>query len=50
MNIQEKIKKIDHIKKYKWCNIKYINIHNIGVPEGKETKKGTKRILEEMMT
>ena len=31
-----------------WDNIKYTNIHIIGVPEGEEREKGPKKIFEEI--
>ena len=30
-----------------WDNIKYTNIHIIGVPEGEERDKGAKNIFED---
>ena len=32
-----------------WDNIKHINIHIIGVPEGEEREKGPEKILEEII-
>uniref|UniRef100_A0A8D1T7S1 L1 transposable element RRM domain-containing protein n=1 Tax=Sus scrofa TaxID=9823 RepID=A0A8D1T7S1_PIG len=32
-----------------WDNIKYINIRIIGVPEGKESEKGTEKIFQEII-
>ena len=32
-----------------WDNIKCINIHIIGVPEGEERKKGPEKIFEEII-
>ena len=32
-----------------WDNIKYTNIHIIGVPEGEEKGKGPKKIFEEII-
>uniref|UniRef100_A0A8D1G5F2 L1 transposable element RRM domain-containing protein n=1 Tax=Sus scrofa TaxID=9823 RepID=A0A8D1G5F2_PIG len=33
-----------------WDNIKWANLHIIGIPEGKEEEKGIENILEEIMT
>ena len=32
-----------------WDNIKHTNIHIIGVPEGEEREKGTKKIFQEII-
>ncbi len=33
-----------------WDNIKWANLHIIGIPEGKEKEKGTENIFEEIMS
>ena len=32
-----------------WDNIKWANLHMIGIPEGKEKEKGIENIFEEIM-
>ena len=32
-----------------WDNVKYTNIHIIGVPEGEEREKGPEKIFEDMV-
>ena len=33
-----------------WDNMKWANLHIIGIPEGKEKEKGTENIFEEIMS
>lgn len=36
------------MKKYQWGVNKYIDVHNMGFPEGEEREKGTEKIFEEI--
>ena len=46
---QNKQKRIEENLRDLWDNIKHTNIRIIGVPEGEEKKKGTKKIFEEII-
>ena len=43
------MKRIDNSIRELWDNIKYTNILIIGVPEEEDKKKGTQKILEEII-
>ena len=43
------MKRNDDSRRDIWDNIKYSNIHIIGVPEEEEKKKGTEKIFEEII-
>ena len=47
-NKEKRMKRIEDTLRDPWDNIKCINIRIIGVPEGKEKKKGTEKIFEEI--
>ena len=48
-NKEERIKRIEDSLRDFWDNIKHTNIRIIGVPEEEEKKKGTEKILEEII-
>ena len=48
-NREKRMKRIDNSIRELWDNIKYTNILIIGVPEEEDKKKGTQKILEEII-
>ena len=47
-NKEKRMKRIEDSLRELWDNIKHINFRIIGVPEEKEKKKGTEKILEDI--
>ena len=48
-NKEKRMKKMEDSLRHLWGNIKNTNIRMIGVPEEEEKKKGTEKILEEII-
>ena len=48
-NKEKRMKRIEDSLRDLWDNIKFTNIRIIGVPEEEEKKKGTEKILEEII-
>ena len=48
-NKEKRMKRIEDRLRDLWDNIKHTNIRIIGVPEEEEKKKGTEKILEEII-
>ena len=48
-NKEKRMKRIEDSLRELWENIKHTNIRIIGVPEEEEKKKGTEKILEEII-
>ena len=48
-NKEKRMKRIEDSLRELWGNIKHTNIRIIGVPEEEEKKKGTEKILEEII-
>ena len=48
-NKEKRMKRNEDSLRYLWDNIKHINIHIIGVPEGEERENGPKKIFEEII-
>ena len=48
-NNEKRMKRTEDSLRDLWDNIKCTNIRIIGVPEGKEKKKGTEKIFEEII-
>ena len=44
-----KMKRNENSLRNLWDNIKYTNIHIIGVPKGEERDKGSKKIFEDII-
>ena len=49
-NKEKRIKKNEDCLRDLWNNIKWTNIHIIGVPEGEEREKGPEKIFAELIT
>ena len=48
--IEARLKRNEDSLRDLWNNIKHINIHIIGVPEGEEREKGPEKIFEELIS
>ena len=48
-NKEKRMKRLEDSLRDTWDNIKCTNIRILGVPEEKEKKKGTEKILEEII-
>ena len=48
-NKEKRMKRNEDSLRESWDNIKHINIHIIGVPEGEEREKGPEKIFEEII-
>ena len=48
-NIEQRMKRNEDTLRDPWDNMKCINIHIIGVPEGEERGKGPEKIFEEII-
>ena len=46
---EKRLKKNEESLRELWDNVKCINIHIIGVPEGEEREKGTEKIFQEII-
>ena len=48
-NIEQRMKRNEDSLRDLWDNIKLMNIHIIGAPEGEEREKGPEKIFEEII-
>ena len=48
-NIEKRIQRNEHSLRDHWENIKFTNVHIIGVQEGEEREKGAEKIFEEII-